>query len=121
MICKNNNYVDIVGSWAGIFLLLKAKEIRLKINLALSLSRVYLTGWGSPNQAFKLFNEAAIPYKCSHNHIIKINSGEILGFNNETLFVVDMDLANGTSIDNVLKHSSISVLVDRLHLTGQEI
>lgn len=68
-----------------------------------------------PKEAFKLFSEASIPYKCRHNHIIKINSGEIIGFNDELLFVVDMELANGESIDSLLKHAYISV-VDSLNI-----
>lgn len=63
-----------------------------------------------PKEAFKLFSEASIPYKCRHNHIIKINSGEIIKFDKELLFVVDMDLANGKSIEYILKHEGISVL-----------
>lgn len=63
-----------------------------------------------PKHAYKLFSEAAIPYKCQHNHIIKINSGEVINFNGELLFVIDMDLANGQSIDSILKHSYISVV-----------
>lgn len=68
-----------------------------------------------PKHAYKLFSEAAIPYKCQHNHIIKINSGEVINFNGELLFVIDMDLANGQSIDTILKHSYISV-VDSLSI-----
>lgn len=68
-----------------------------------------------PKEAFKLFSEASIPYKCRHNHIIKINSGEIIGFNNELLFVVDMELVNGESIDSLLRHKYISV-VDSLYI-----
>lgn len=63
-----------------------------------------------PNEAFKLFNEAAIPYKCRHNHIVRINGGEIINFNGELIFVVDMDLVNGTSIDSMLKNNYISVI-----------
>lgn len=47
----------------------------------------------NPNEAYKLFSEAAIPYKCQHNNVIKINGGEIIQFNGELLFVIDMDLA----------------------------
>ena len=57
----------------------------------------------NPNEAYKLFSEAAIPYKCQHNNVIKINGGEIIQFNGELLFVIDMDLANGMSIESVLK------------------
>ncbi|MCH5250923.1 MAG: serine/threonine protein kinase [Lachnospiraceae bacterium] len=68
-----------------------------------------------PNEAYKLFNEAAIPYRCKHNHIVKINSGEIIKFNDELLFVVDMELANGESVDSLLKHTYISI-VDSLDI-----
>ena len=63
----------------------------------------------NPNEAYKLFSEAAIPYKCQHNNVIKINGGEIIQFNGELLFVIDMDLANGMSIESVLKKSYLSV------------
>lgn len=63
----------------------------------------------NPNEAYKLFSEAAIPYKCQHNNVIKINGGEIIQFNGELLFVIDMDLANGMSIESTLKKSYLSV------------
>lgn len=63
-----------------------------------------------PQEAFKLFSEAAIPYNCRHDHIIKINVGEIIAFNDELVFVVDMELANGESIDSLLKNTYISVI-----------
>jgi non-specific serine/threonine protein kinase len=63
----------------------------------------------NPNEAYKLFSEAAIPYKCQHNNIIKINGGEIIRFNDTLVFAIDMDLANGTSIENALKNSYFSV------------
>lgn len=62
----------------------------------------------NPNEAYKLFSEAAIPYKCQHCNIVKINGGEIIGFNGELVFVIDMDLANGKSLDSALKTSFIS-------------
>ena len=37
----------------------------------------------NPQAAYKLFSEAAIPYKCQHNNVIKINSGEIIKYNEE--------------------------------------
>ncbi len=64
----------------------------------------------NPQEAYKLFNEAAIPYKCRHNHIIKINSGELVNFCGEIVFVVDMDLANGESIESILKKRYISTI-----------
>lgn len=69
----------------------------------------------NPQEAHKLFCEASIPYKCRHNNIIRINGGEIINFKNEFLFVVDMELANGESIDSILKHSYISI-IDTLNI-----
>ena len=63
----------------------------------------------NPQEAYKLFSEAAIPYKCQHNNVIKINSGEIIKFNDELLFVIDMDLANGMSIESILKSAYLSI------------
>lgn len=62
----------------------------------------------NPNEAYKLFSEASIPYKCQHANIVKINSGEIIDFNGEFVFVVDMELANGKSVDSTLKTGFIS-------------
>lgn len=62
-----------------------------------------------PKEAYKLFSEAAIPYKCQHNHIVKINGGEIVNYDKEILFVVDMELANGQSIDSILRRSYLSI------------
>lgn len=88
----------------------KAKDRILQAEKAVKILEVT-----DPNKAFLLFNEAAIPYKCKHNHIININGGEIINFNSELLFVVDMDLANGASIDSILRNSHISV-IDSLNI-----
>lgn len=64
----------------------------------------------NPNEAYRLFSEAAIPYKCQHNNVIKINGGEIIKYNDELLFVIDMDLANGKSIESILKTSYLSII-----------
>lgn len=88
----------------------KAKDRILQVEKAVKILEVT-----DPDKAFHLFNEAAIPYKCKHKHIVNINSGEVIRHNNKLLFVVDMDLANGTSVDKMLKHSHISV-IDSLHI-----
>lgn len=69
----------------------------------------------NPNEAYKLFSEAAIPYKCQHNHIIKINGGEIQKFKNELVFLIDMDLADGESVESLLKEKYIPI-VDSLSI-----
>ena len=68
-----------------------------------------------PKTAFNLFSEASIPYKCRHNHIVRINGGEVISFNKELLFVVDMELANGKSVESLLKQECLSV-IDSLNI-----
>lgn len=63
----------------------------------------------NPEEAYNLFSEASIPYKCRHNHIVKINSGELIEFQNEIVFIIDMELANGSSIDSLLKTQYLSI------------
>lgn len=62
-----------------------------------------------PTKAYELFNEAAIPYECRHNNIVKINGGELIPLRSEVLFVIDMELVNGVSIENLLKTCFIPV------------
>lgn len=83
----------------------KAFDKILSVEKALKIMEV-----NNPEEAYKLFSEAAIPYKCQHNNIIKINSGELVKYNNELLFVIDMDLVNGKSIESILKSSYLSVV-----------
>lgn len=82
----------------------RARDSILGVEKAIKILEV-----SNPTEAYKLFSEAAIPYKCQHNHIVKINGGEIVKLGDEVLFVVDMELANGQSIDNMLKKSYISI------------
>lgn len=82
----------------------RAYDRILKTDKALKILQI-----DNPTEVSKLFNEAAIPYKCHHNNIIKINGGEIISFNSEFLFVIDMDMANGYSVDSILKKSNLSV------------
>lgn len=63
-----------------------------------------------PKEALKLFNEASIPRKCRHNNIIKINGGELIETNCGLVFVVDMELVKGESVDSLLKHKYLSVI-----------
>lgn len=90
------------GSFGAVY---KAHDRILKVDKAVKILEVT-----NPQEAYKLFNEASLPYKCSHSHIIKINSGEIIDFSDELLFVVDMDLANGSSIEKRLKQEYMPVV-----------
>lgn len=89
------------GSFGAVY---RAHDRILGVDKAIKIMEVT-----SPKEAYNLFNEAAIPYKCRHNHIIKINSGELIKVGNEIVFIIDMDLANGKSLDNILKDKFISV------------
>ena len=82
----------------------KALDKVLRVEKAIKILEV-----SNPQEAYKLFSEASIPYKCQHNNIVKINSGELITFNTELLFIVDMDLANGMSVENLLKQKYVSI------------
>ena len=64
----------------------------------------------NPSQAFKLFEEAAIPHKCAHNNIVRINGGSLESFENEVHFVIDMELVDGGSLEDLMRSRQISVL-----------
>ncbi|MEG2410143.1 MAG: serine/threonine-protein kinase [Erysipelotrichaceae bacterium] len=68
-----------------------------------------------PMQAKNMFEEAAIPYKCSHNNIVKINGGSLELFDSELHFVIDMDLVNGGSLEDAIRGNMLSV-VDSLSI-----
>ncbi len=64
----------------------------------------------NPKKAYELFSEASIPYKCKHNNIVKIFSGELLNFQHDIQFVIDMELVNGGSLENLLKSQFVPVV-----------
>jgi len=90
------------GSFGVVY---KALDRVLSVEKAIKILEV-----SNPNEAYKLFSEAAIPYKCTHNNIVKINNGELINFNAEIVFVVDMELINGSSVEEILKRTEASVL-----------
>lgn len=90
------------GSFGVVY---KAFDRVLSVEKAIKILEV-----SNPNEAYKLFSEAAIPYKCTHNNIVKINNGELINFNGEIVFVVDMELINGSSVEEILKRTEASVL-----------
>lgn len=63
----------------------------------------------NPQDAQKLFEEAAIPYKCKHNNIVQINGGSIEIYDNEPHFVIDMELVKGGSLEDMIKSGKLSV------------
>lgn len=90
------------GSFGVVY---KAFDRVLSVEKAIKILEV-----SNPNEAYKLFSEASIPYKCTHHNIVKINTGELLDFNGEIVFVVDMELINGFSVEEILKRSEASVV-----------
>lgn len=82
----------------------KAEDRVLHVEKAIKIIEV-----SDPRKAYKLFNEASIPYECQHNNIIRINSGELLTFNSEDVFIVDMELVNGNSIECLLNERFVPI------------
>lgn len=83
----------------------KAYDKILKVEKAIKFLKVT-----DAKEAYKLFNEASIPYKCKHDNIIKINSAEVILFKDDFVFVIDMELVCGESVEAILKHEDITVL-----------
>jgi len=68
-----------------------------------------------PTKANKIFQEASIPYKCKHKNIIEIYGGEVIPVNNalthskELLFVIDMELVHGLSVEKIMSKQFITL------------
>lgn len=90
------------GSFGVVY---KAHDRILDVDMALKILEV-----SDPQLANKLFSEAAIPYKCQHNNIVKINGAQIATFDNKLHFIVDMQLVNGGSIEDLLNRRQLSVI-----------
>lgn len=95
------------GNFGAVY---KAYDKVLKVEKAIKILEVT-----NPKEAYKLFNEASIPYKCQHNNIIKINDAQLISWGTELLFVVDMNLADGESVESLLSNNRLSV-VDSLNI-----
>ena len=64
----------------------------------------------NPTQAYKFFEEAAIPYKCTHTNIVRVNGGSLEIFEDTVHFVIDMELVVGGSLEDLLNEEAISIL-----------
>lgn len=86
----------------------KARDVILNVEKALKIIE-----FEDVYQLSKLFNEASIPYKCKgHNNIVQINNGEIIycDFLRSYVFVIDMELVDGKSVEDLLRSSATSVV-----------
>lgn len=90
------------GSFGAVYM---AHDVVLDDNKAIKILSV-----SDPKTAYDLFNEAAIPYKCQHINIVRINSAELLQYNGGLEFIIDMQLINGGSLEELLINSHISII-----------
>lgn len=89
------------GSFGAVY---KAHDMLLDVDKAIKILKVT-----DPQIAYELFSEASIPYKCQHNNVVRINGAELVVFQKEIQFIVDMQLVNGGSLE-LLKTQHISVI-----------
>lgn len=88
----------------------KVYDSVLKTEKALKILQV-----NRPEEAEKIFQEASIPYKCQHRNIIKIYGGELIPIiinstkTRELLFVIDMELVDGVSVEKLLQTDFLSL------------
>ncbi|MEG0546328.1 MAG: serine/threonine-protein kinase [Oscillospiraceae bacterium] len=90
------------GSFGAVY---SATDIVLNSQKAIKIMNVK-----DPKQAKDMFEEAAIPYKCTHNNIVKINGGSLEMFYSELHFIIDMNLVNGGSLEDAIKENTLSVV-----------
>lgn len=83
----------------------KAFDIVLNVEKAIKILKV-----SDPEKAYELFKEAAIPYKCKHPNIVRINSAELIPYQENLQFVVDMELVSGGSVETLIRNQYISVI-----------
>ena len=118
--------MDLASDWSGFFfdkyrldkklgngsfgVVYKAWDGILKSNCALK-----IMSFSDPYEAKRLFSEAAIPYNCQHENIIKINDGDIINYGGTNYFVINMELANGCSVEDTMNKAFLS-LSDSLNI-----
>lgn len=90
------------GSFGSVY---KAKDRILSSYKAIKILKI-----ADPHKAHELFLEASIPHKCHHANIVKVHSGELLNFNGNLLFVVDMELVSGGSLEKNMSTRVLSTL-----------
>jgi len=112
-----DNNLDYSGARIGKYYLIKklgkgnfgavyrAKDMVLETEKAVKILTI-----NNPQEVQNAFNEAAIPYKCKHKNIVTINSADLIGYNDEVLFLIDMQYVLGGSLEDLLKKKFISVI-----------
>lgn len=75
-----------------------------------SLKAIKIMNVPDPTRAYKLFEEASIPYKCTHANIVSINGGSLEQFEGSIHFIIDMELVSGGSLEDLISKDDVSVL-----------
>lgn len=120
-----DNKFDYSGNTIGKYYLIKklgngyfgsvylAEDSILSTNKAIKIMSVK-----NPAEVHKLFNEASLPYKCSHSNIAKINDGVLETFDSNQVFIVDMEYVSGGSIQSMIENDELSIIESILIMKG---
>lgn len=90
------------GNFGVVYL---AHDMILQSNKAIKIMSV-----DEPKKALNLFTEASLPYKCNQNNIVRINDGILEEFEEEIVFIIDMEYIDGHSLESIIKNESLSVI-----------
>lgn len=90
------------GSFGAVY---RAFDTVLNIDKAIKILDV-----PDPDYADAVFKEAKNSYKCRHNNIVNINGGDLQEYDGERLFVIDMELCEGGSVEELIEEHSMTVI-----------
>ena len=81
---------------------------------------IKILDFDEPEKALILFKEAEIPYKCRHKNIVAINDANLFPVQDKLMIIIDMELVNDGSLENLLAKDFVPIL-DGLKLLSNSL
>lgn len=81
---------------------------------------IKILDFDEPEKALMIFKEAEIPYKCRHKNIVAINDANLFYVQDKLMIIIDMELVNDGSLENLLANGFVPIL-DGLNLLSNSL